>query len=251
MSIRQSSPALFLAIVSVGTRFWHTHSLHLRYFDIIALLDKAISQLLLCASPQDASLHSIRALMVYLQWMPCSLKEAHESTLQGARPHSTKLKARYNDMSAWAVFGLALRYASFLNLERLTLAPFCSPMKTAVSEEDLDRMRLWLNLVTYDCNLTLTSGLPGSLDPSQTVRFVRDFCSHRSAQQPGDTRYAALVELACILKRAKNNDGEISNRHPNVASLKKANVDMEEWERYAAYLNDAYNIDSNHHVGIG
>ncbi|KAM0817789.1 putative Zn(2)-C6 fungal-type domain-containing protein [Seiridium cardinale] len=232
MGLRQSSPALFLAIVSVGTRFWHNNSVHPRYFEIIALLDKTISRLLLCPTPNDASVDSIRALMLYLQWMPCAPKNSPDDSSVGPHSRRAKLKTRYNDMSAWAVFGLALRYASFLNLERLALAPFHSPTKTAISRDDVDRMRTWLNLITYDCNLTLTSGLAISVNPLPAMKVVRDFCMHRTAQDPGDLRYGALIELACIIQRVKGSDGGISNRQPTVPNLKKANVEMEEWERH-------------------
>ncbi|KAH8682142.1 hypothetical protein BX600DRAFT_447839 [Xylariales sp. PMI_506] len=226
MSLRKSSPVLFLCIVSIGARFWHGNSLHPKYFDIVALLDKAISQLAMFPSSSDANLNSVRALMLYLQWMPCSLKEGS----QDDQTSGSSIKTRYNDLSAWTVFGIAIRYAAFLNLERQALAPFRST-GTALSQEDFDTMRVWLNLVSYDCSLTHTSGLPLSIDPHPAARVVRQFCSDRLAQEPGDTRYAALIELACIVHRAKSSIGEYPQRHPNIASLKKANVDMEEWER--------------------
>jgi hypothetical protein len=213
-------------------RFWRGDSFHPKYFELIPLLDQAVSELLLCPTPYDASLNSIRALMLYLQWMPCSPKETSEAVYPGSQTNRTKVKTRYNDMSAWAVFGMALRYASFLNLERQALAPFRSKDKTAPAEEDIDRMRTWLNLITYDCNLTLTSGLPVSINPAITARVVPEWLSHRMTQDPGDIRYAALIELACIVQRAKNTDDGGLSRHPTVVSLKKANVEMEEWERY-------------------
>ncbi|KAF2711202.1 hypothetical protein K504DRAFT_466224 [Pleomassaria siparia CBS 279.74] len=86
MGLRQSSPVLFLAILSVSCRFWYNNSMHPRYFEIIALLDKAVSQLLLCPTPSDASVDTIRALMVYLQWMPCAPKST--STESFVEPHS-------------------------------------------------------------------------------------------------------------------------------------------------------------------
>ncbi|KAK6073852.1 hypothetical protein SCUP234_07035 [Seiridium cupressi] len=202
------------------------------YFEIIALLDKTISRLLLSPTPNDASVDSIRALMLYLQWMPCAPKNSPDDSSVGPHSRRPKLKTRYNDMSAWAVFGLALRYASFLNLERLAFAPFQNPTKTAISRDDVDRMRTWLNLITYDCNLTLTSGLPISVNPLPAMKVVRDFCMHRTAQDPGDLRYGALIELACIIQRVKGSDGGTSNRQPTVPNLKKANVEMEEWERH-------------------
>lgn len=228
MGLRQSCPALFLAIVSVGTRFWHENSVHPRYFDVVALLDKMISQLLLRPAPSDASINTIRALMLYLQWMPCDQKK---TSLPNPYLQRTKTKTRYNDLSAWAVFGLALRYANFINLEHVAFAPFRNAAETALLNIDIDSMRTWLNVITYDCNLTLTSGLPISVDSSPAAEFVRKFCAHTTAQHPGDIRYSALVELTCIVQRVKPSDNTNRNRQPSEASLKKANVEMEEWQR--------------------
>ncbi|KAH8895328.1 hypothetical protein GQ53DRAFT_49766 [Thozetella sp. PMI_491] len=230
MSLRRSNPALFLSIVSVGCRFWHRGSPHTRYHDLVKLLDSILSNLILCPTPHDAGLDSIRAIMVYLQWMPCTRNKATYSPQRASR---TKPRTRYNDMSAWAMFGLALRYASFMNLEQLALAPFRLPANSLFSKDDVDRMRVWCNLVTYDCNLTLTSGLPASVDPSPLSKVVRKFCLHQSAQGPGDIRYAALVELVCIALRAKKPDSETaSSRCPSTSSLKKINMEMGEWERH-------------------
>ncbi|ETS77307.1 hypothetical protein PFICI_11181 [Pestalotiopsis fici W106-1] len=235
MSLRQSSPALFLAIVAVGTRFWHGGSVHPRYFEIIDLLDKTISRLLLSPTPSDASVATIQALMIYLQWMPCVRKDNLSSTPSEhglSQQQRTEIKTRYNDMSAWAVFGLALRYASFINLERLALAPFRGAAKVAVTKDDIARMRTWLNLITYDSSLTLTSGLPSSVDPLPAARVVQDFYLHRTAQDPGDVRYGALIELTCMVQRLKATDVGSSGRPPSVAILKKVNIEMEEWERH-------------------
>lgn len=245
MSLRQASPALFLAIVAVGTRFWHGGSVHPRYFEIIGLLDKTIAQLLLSPTPSDASVPTIQALMIYLQWMPCVPKDNLTSTPSehgsSQQQQKTEIKTRYNDMSAWAVFGLALRYASFINLERLALAPFlrsnsssgAASSKLPVTKDDVARMRTWLNLITYDSSLTLTSGLPSSVDPVPAAKVVQDFYQHRAAQDPGDIRYGALIELTCMVQRLKASD---SGRPPNVSSLKKVNIEMEEWERFVSLL---------------
>lgn len=152
-----------------------------------------------------------------------------ESTIEGLA--GPGFKSRYNDLSAWAVFGLAVRYASFLGLDRTAMIPFRGVTEGAASAEDLMRARVWLNLVTYDCNLTLTSGLPASVDPTLAERTARTFSAHRLAQFPGDLRYAALVELASIVRRAKPTDSGSSTRCPNVDALRKANMGLEDWER--------------------
>ncbi|KAF2113898.1 hypothetical protein BDV96DRAFT_647399 [Lophiotrema nucula] len=232
MDLRQSSPPLFLAVVSVGARFWYNGSVHPRYFDIVTLLDKTVSQLLLRPSPRDANIDTVRALMLYLQWMPCDQKRASIESSSEPPSRQSKTRTRYNDMSAWAIFGLVLRYASFINLEHLTFAPFRDTRETSVSKEATDNMRTWFNIITYDCNLTLTSGLPVSTDPSPAARISGEFCRHAGVQDPGDIRYGALAELACIVQRAKSTEGLNQNVPPGVANLKKANVEIEEWERH-------------------
>lgn len=234
MGLRQSCPVLFLAIVAVGTRFWHNGSMHHKYFDIVALLDKTVADLILRPTPSDASIGTVRALMLYLQWMPCDQKRATNSSSADAVSPQTKTSTRYNDMSAWAIFGLVLRYASFINLERLALAPFRGADETSMSKDEIDSTRTWFNIITYDCNLTLTSGLPVSVDPLPAANILQRFCTHASAQDPGDVRYAALTELACIVQRVKTSDGMGGDCQPAVVGLKKANMDIEDWERYNA-----------------
>lgn len=221
MGLRQSCPALFLAILVVGARFWRHGSMHPNYFDIVALQDKLVAQLLFRPTPQDANVDTVRALMLYLQWMPCDQKRAGSRT-----------KTRYNDMSAWTIFGLALRFAGYINLEIVAFAPFQKPGAASVSKKNVDNMRTWLNVITYDCNLTLTSGLPVSVDPSPAARIIGGVFTQASAQDPGDLRYGALAELACIVQRAKPSESMRMNSPPGTASVKKANLEIEEWERY-------------------
>jgi hypothetical protein len=209
--------------VSIGARFWRDNSMHPNYSGIVGLQDQMIAQLLLHPTPRDANIGTIRALMLYLQWMPCDQKIAGIGSAQN--------KTRYNDMSAWAIFGLALRYAGLLNLENIALAPFESPRAASVSKEDVGNMRTWLNVITYDCNLTLTSGLPVSVDPSPAARVIGEVFTHTSAQDPGDLRYCALAELACIVQRAKPSESTRRNGPPGIATIKRANLEIEEWER--------------------
>ncbi|CAK7214645.1 hypothetical protein SEUCBS140593_002251 [Sporothrix eucalyptigena] len=235
------NPLLFLAVVSIGAQFWaepasfHGNGtptqphLHPRYFELAALLDTAVSRLLLAPVPSDATIDSVCALLLYSQWMPY-LREGSDDTV----------KSRYNDLSAWVVFGLAVRYASFLGLERRITRPFKNngASETAwATRTDFAWARVWLNLVTYDCNLTLTSGLPASIDPTRVEVMARLFGQHRLAQFPGDLRYSALVELACIMQRARDGErkgsagGTYARGHPNVDVLKRANMGFEDWER--------------------
>ena len=196
--------------------------LHPQYPDLIVLLDQSISRLLIRPTPLDVSLDSIRALLLYAQWMPFN----HETHKQ--RPP----KSRYNDVSAWSVQGLAGRYAVFLGLESAAISPLHGPFDS-ITEDDLSRMRVWLNILTCDCNLMLTSGLPAPFDSGPTAAMARIFGSHPQAQQPSDLRVAALVELVHIANRAIKSSGDVSGRHLNASSLKRANLELDDWERWA------------------
>lgn len=139
-------------------------------------------------------------------------------------------KSRYNDISAWAILGLAIRYAVFLGLDRAAIAPFQGSVNL-ISDDDFSRLRVWHNLLTCDCNLMLTSGLPSSIDPAPAADVAQIFGSHRNAQQPGDLRVTALVELAVIAHRGGRSRRESSGRPLDVLSLRRANTEMDEWER--------------------
>jgi hypothetical protein len=246
--MRMSNPTLFLAICSVGARFWdidneqlvllqhisrselnfdslqQVRGLHPRFFDLTSLLDKAVSRLMLQPTPADVTLDSIRVLLLYAQWMPCS-KEDDSTMSQQPLP-----KSRYNDISAWAVLGLAFRYASFLGLDRLAITPFQGQAKS-LTEDDFSRLRVLYNLVTCDVNLMVTSGLPASLNPAPAASVAQVFGSHRMSQQPGDLRSTALVELGAIVHRATKSGREFSRRQLDAFSLRKANTDLDDWER--------------------
>ncbi|KAL1901811.1 hypothetical protein Sste5346_001514 [Sporothrix stenoceras] len=232
--LRMTHPLVFLAVVCIGLQFWSsstTTGLHPRYFQVSSLWDTSISRLLLTPTPSDASLDAVCSLLLYSQWMPYTQDQDQDS----GQP-----KSRYNDLSAWVVFGLAVRYASFLGLERRALLTNSTTSSTLLRES-----RTWLNLVTYDCNLTLTSGLPSSINATRVESMAREFGQHRLAQFPGDGRYAALVELACILQRAREGadgrggaEGALSSSSPssitvgNIDVLKRANMGFEDWQRH-------------------
>ena len=203
--------------------------LHPNFFELTALLDKAVSRLLLRPTPSDVTLDSIRVLLIYAQWMPYS-REGEDGDASGAESSDRLPKSRYNDISAWAVLGLAIRYAVFLGLDRAAIGPFQEPGKS-ISEDDVSRLRVFYNLLTCDCNLMLTSGLPASLDPAAAASVARAFGSHRMAQQPGDLRVAALVELVAIAHRATGRCSDLPGRQLDAVCLRKANTDLDEWER--------------------
>ncbi|KAH8698691.1 hypothetical protein BGW36DRAFT_149806 [Talaromyces proteolyticus] len=236
--LRLSAPMLFLAIISVGTRFWNAgyeeyragHSVHPRFSELTSLLDQAVSRLLLRPNPSDVTLNSIRMLLLYAQWMPCNSDDEDDPSPKTTAAMPKGLKSRYNEISAWAVLGLALRYALFLGLDKSAVAPFQGPVKP-VSDEDISCLRVWYNLLTCDFNLMLTSGLPASLDPSLSAQVARRFSSSRHTQQPGDLRVAGLVELVAVVHRAMRSCGDVSGRQLDSYCLRKLNTELEDWER--------------------
>ncbi|KZF19673.1 hypothetical protein L228DRAFT_285614 [Xylona heveae TC161] len=238
LDLRFSSPTLFLAICSIGARFWDTghqlprpmQAVHPRFSDLTALLDMAVSRLLLRPTPADVTLDSIRVLLLYAQWMPCSRDDEDNGASKVPLDAHYQPKSRYNEISAWAVLGLAVRYALFLGLDRAAIAPFEGPIKS-VSEEDICRLRVWYNLLTCDFNLMLTSGLPTSLDPAPSAKVAQRFSSHRAAQQPGDLRVSALVGLVAIVHRGMRICNDASGRQLDTLCLRKINVELDEWER--------------------
>lgn len=203
--------------------------MHPRYGEIIQVLDKSISSLLLRPSTSDASLETIQSLLLYLQWMPYDLHSGLHGRSIGHVPFAT----RYNEMSAWTIFGLALRYANFCGTEHKVLSTFGTQEAAAeATKEDLGSMRVWLNLVTYDCNLTLTSGLPASLDPRSVNEAVGHFYTHPLSQMPGDVRYASMVQLACIISDVRREKDKIAQRNQVIAVVTQANEQFDAWQKY-------------------
>ena len=186
-----------------------------------------MSRLLLRPTPADVTIDSIRVLLLYIQWMPCSQEDDDDSFLHGSKPGFTK--SRYNDISAWAVLGIAARYSVFLGLERAATSPF-QRVPLSITEDDMSRMRVWQNLLSCDCVFMLCSGLPASLNPASATQVAQPFVSHPSAQQPGDLRVTALVELVDTTYRARRNCGDFSGRQLDALSLRKANTEFDDWE---------------------
>ncbi|KZV63511.1 hypothetical protein PENSPDRAFT_589762 [Peniophora sp. CONT] len=213
--LRATCSVLFTSICAVGARYWDHETpaaarawLHPQYRALIGLLDEAISHLLLRATPVDVTVESIQALLVYLQWMP----------LDNGR-------SRYNDISAWSIAGLAIRHAHFIGLDRSVQASY----DEAAREEDIHRMRVWLNLLSVDHHLMLTASLPASLNPDPAARVCRTFGAHPLAQ-PSDIKAAALCELVSIVHRAARACGDPSLRRLDPISLRRANSELDDWE---------------------
>lgn len=87
-------------------------------------------------------------------------------------------------------------------------------------------------------SLTLTAGLPSTLEPPPT-NVIRAFGSHPLAQ-PGDLKLAGLSELVAIVQRAAVSCGDVSLRNLDVISLQVANAELDEWEkRWSLVLGSA------------
>ena len=163
------------------------------------------------------SLDSIRALLLYAQWMPLASRSQRDLP-----------KTRYNDISAFSVLGLAIRYASSIRLEGLAVSPFTS--EHSVTEDDMSRLRVWYNLVTCDANLMLTSGLPTSLDPRAAATAAKTFGSHSLAQGPGDLRVTALIDLVVIAHHATASGWSVDRPTLDLAVLRQVNRELDAWE---------------------
>ena len=197
---------------------------HPRYTDIIALLDALISRLCLMPRLEDVNLQTIQVILLYAQWMPCGQQHGNPSSTH-KRPRS-----RYNDISAYTILGLALRFAKIMELEKDASCPFQPPSKPA-SASDVDHLRVWNNLVTCHYNLMLNSRFDASVDPTPASNASKQMILHYAAQQPEDTRVAALVELSVIVYRAERSAGTLSRLPLDGTSLRRANADFDEWER--------------------
>lgn len=182
--------------------------------------------------------------------MPCSWGNEDEPSVRNSNQSKTlnTPKSRYNEISAWAVLGLALRYALFLGLDRAAIAPFQDPV-SAVSQNDMSCLRVWYNLLTCDFNLMLTSGQPASLDPLVSAQVARRFSSSRHAQQPADLRVAGLVELVAVVHRAMKSCADVSGRQLDPYCLRKINTELEEWERLVIHRKtNVKNTDYGNHL---
>ncbi|CAK7235906.1 hypothetical protein SCUCBS95973_009426 [Sporothrix curviconia] len=268
-AVRTSNPTLFLSVCTVGCRFMPEISLP-TYHRLVALLDSALSRLLLRPTPEDVHLDHICALLLYVQWMPCDDGGIHSASRDSSSEagHSQKERmfvTRYNDVSTWSMLGLAIRYALLLGLHSDAVVPFLASPKgdqhpqypqhalhtpsrptqqranglhgapvqpsSVINVSDVSRLRVWINLLTCDANLMLSSGLPASLNPEPVADIARTFAAHRVAAQPDDTRAAALCELVVILKRAAKSSGRPNVRALDAVSLRKANADLDAWEQ--------------------
>ncbi|WRT67574.1 uncharacterized protein IL334_004546 [Kwoniella shivajii] len=229
--LRQRSPFLFTSICLIGARYWEMDDpvsstrnwLHPRYSDLVSISDEHIRNLLLKPSSSDFNLSTIQALLLSIQWPALDI-ESH--TDGNGYMGDSPVKSRFNDAYAWLMIGIAIRFAKYIGLNDCTEINYSDQN---VDEDSLAKMRIWLNLISIDRHLTLTAGLPASLEAPPS-HIVRAFGSHPKAQS-GDLKLAGLSELVSIVHRAAQACGDVSLRRLDAISLKVANLELDEWEK--------------------
>ncbi|KAK7469970.1 hypothetical protein VKT23_001407 [Stygiomarasmius scandens] len=239
--VRNSSTLLFFTICTIGARFWNAHNfppslstpfacqqdprsitwLHPRYTDLVTILDQNLTRLVQ-PSPADVTLETVQALLLYVQWMPLDVLESSSS------PGSDLYKSRshYTNSNLWSVLGLAIRQAIFIGLDKSVDA--FNPLSEA-KDEDIKRLRVWINLLYMDQHLALTTKLPMTLDPVPTARIARAFASHSNAQST-DLQLAGLCELVAIGHRAAGSCRNAPYTVLDDVSLQKVNAELNEWQ---------------------
>ncbi|KAI5458318.1 hypothetical protein BGZ63DRAFT_61585 [Mariannaea sp. PMI_226] len=185
--VRSNSTLLFLAILSVGARFWSASSktscwLHPRYTQIVRLLDAEIMRVTLRPRQEDHKLETVQALMLCAHWMPLDISS-----------DGKRYRSRFSEAGAWHCLGLAIRWATSLALERSCHLSFQRP--DAVTRTDAQRFRTMLYLTESDHYLALSARRPSYLNPEPLNSVIENFlrCPY---VQPTDMRLACLFQVA-------------------------------------------------------
>ncbi|OCF72565.1 hypothetical protein I204_06947 [Kwoniella mangroviensis CBS 8886] len=218
---REKSSFLFTSICLIGARIRSTHNwLHPRYPSLVSLFDEHIQLLLLHPSSRDFTCEVVQSLLLSIQW------PAVDIDLSSTSSSTSTPKSRFTDSYAWLMIGLATRFAKYIALEEVTHVDFGN---SRLDEEKLQKMRVWLNLISVDRHLTLTAGLPATLVAPPTS-LLRAFGSHPKAQS-GDLKLAGLAELVAIVHRASISCGDVSLKKLDSITLSVANAELDSWER--------------------
>lgn len=202
--------------------------MHPNFPAMAALLDGSIARLVLQPTQEDVHADTVAVLLLYAQWMTPS--EAFPAPGRQWKP-----KLRYNDISAFTILGLTVRLANLIGLNRSCRALLRDPDQ-ALSCTLSDRVRLWYNLLSCDCNLVMTSGLHSSFNAAlidEAAAASECFASHTFAQLPGDARLAGLIQLVSIVSglNARSHTSQQQPHEFDATQLQKINVEMDEWER--------------------
>lgn len=76
----------------------------------------------------------------------------------------------------------------------------------------------------------MTANLTPSIDPSLSLRAVRNFAGHPQ-RSPLDTRMAGLFEVVCIVHRIAQDSLQRPLAQTGTGTLRRVNEELEEWER--------------------
>ncbi|KAJ7475733.1 hypothetical protein FB451DRAFT_255015 [Mycena latifolia] len=214
-----SSPFLFCACLTVGARYWNVFDkskpiMHPKYFEIVKIMDQNVADLMLRTDASDISLGAVQALLLYIQWAP----------IDPGSPTSS----RFNENSVWLMIGLAGRIAKLLDLQRTATAPFSGDL-SLVTDEDMARMRVWLNLTSNDHFIWLMTNFAASLDSTSGVACARTFAGHANAQQ-NDLYAASLAEIISIADNALRVSGKRTLAELDSITIRRANEQLREWE---------------------
>ncbi|RSH95502.1 hypothetical protein EHS25_000594 [Saitozyma podzolica] len=185
--VRSSSKLLLLAILCVGARFWSYSSrsscwLHPRYHELVRLLDMEVMRITLRPSPDDLKLETVQGLLLCAHWMPLDVSTDKK-----------QYRFRFSEGGAWQCLGLAIRWATFLALERSCHLSF--HRLESVTKDDARRYRTMLYLTESDHYLALSARRPTNLDPGPLHSVLANFLRCKDLQNT-DGRLISLFRVA-------------------------------------------------------
>ncbi|ORY35312.1 hypothetical protein BCR39DRAFT_508725 [Naematelia encephala] len=187
-SIRSRSMLLFLAILCVGARFWCYSSksscwLHPRYSELVHLLDKEMARVALRPVCDDSRIETVQGLILCAHWMPLDFSGEKK-----------QYSSRFWEGAAWQYLGVAIRWATFLSLERSCLLSMQHPEKA--TREEVGHFRTMLYLAESDHYLALSARRPPSLNPGPLSAVLANFLRCKDLQTT-DVRLTSLFRVAC------------------------------------------------------
>jgi hypothetical protein len=111
--------------------------LHDRYSELIRLLDAELMRVTMRSRHDDQRIETVQALLLCAHWMPFDLVD-----------HREKFRSRFSEGGAWQCLGLAIRWASYISLDRTCHVNFHNP--ETVTRHDARRFRTMIYLVESD-----------------------------------------------------------------------------------------------------
>ena len=107
---------------------------------ILSTLDQEMTRLMLRPKPSDLCLETVQAWLVYAHWMPIDMT-------------SNGPQSRFSEASAWQCLGLALRWATLLELDKhapLAFDRMRNPSNFQPTAEDARAFRTMMYLIESD-----------------------------------------------------------------------------------------------------